>query len=984
MNSKKRVRTYLAASLLALSLISTAGARIITVDDDAPADFNDIQAAIIDANNGDTVEIQPGTYTGNGNRDIDFLGKAITVRSKDPNNPNIVAATIIDCYEGGRFPDKHLGFAFKSAESEASILAGLTIVNGRGRLEEFENPPFGTQSRTVGGAIYCDGSSPIIRQCVISNNATYTDFNFLKPDGGGGIFIKGGNPIITGCTIEGNSAEFRGGGICSIGGNPTIINCTISDNQVYGSGFGGGIYSSGGTLTITDSKIYNNQAFYGERGGGIYLSSGIISNCEIKGNLVLGDSLWAQGGGIYANGGNILIEDCTITNNYVKGCGSGRPGTGHYYNSGGNANGGGIFASCSEDYPIEIRNCILSGNTACGGYGGVYETSTSVGPGKNGGHGFGGAIYGSEGSIIISNCTIADNASQGGDGGRVECVLWKDCDRTPGFPGMSYGGAICLRTTEGIISNSILSNNTARFGDEVAALPGVDPTEVTMTFSDVEAGQAAIYTEEGASFDWGRGNIVADPCFVALGQREDSGTIFPWNNEWIDGDYHLKSEKGRWDPNIETWVLDDVTSPCIDTGDPNSKIGLEPLPNGGILNMGAYGGSPQASMSPYDTNNIADRDFDGFIYRTDLLFFMKQWLANRALLPADFIADNIVNFPDFAAFAQKWQCPPLPLAANTPFPNDGEICVEASPTLTWAYDPHARVSDVYLGTTSPGTFQGRQYTNTFEPGALEPNTLYYWHVDQIGLAGQVPGPIWTFKTGVSAVCINPQDGEGQVPISNVYLAWASDPEVLSHDVYFGITNPPEFRINQSTTIFWPGSLEIETTYYWRIDERYNTGLITGSVWTFTTGNPSKTRCFPADTIVWADGEMVEISKVSAGAMVDKSADVPMITELHKTVCTHQIEGIDVHNESDSWDRYDIVFENGNTLAVADSHYFLLNSGRWASLQKLTTGSKLSTLEGSVTIKTIKKTTSAGTVYNLRIKDSDRYLVGKDGIIVRDW
>ena len=119
-------------------------------------------------------------------------------------------------------------------------------------------------------------------------------------------------------------------------------------------------------------------------------------------------------------------------------------------------------------------------------------------------------------------------------------------------------------------------------------------------------------------------------------------------------------------------------------------------------------------------------------------------------------------------------------------------------------------------------------------------------------------------------------------------------------------------------------------------------------------------------------------------MVDKPALAPTITDLHKAVCTHQIEAIDVHNESDPWDRYDIIFENGNTLVVADSHYFLLDSGQWASVQKLKTDSKLSTLESPVTIKTIKKTKSTGTVYNLKIKDADRYLVGKDGIIVRDW
>jgi hypothetical protein len=57
------------------------------------------------------------------------------------------------------------------------------------------------------------------------------------------------------------------------------------------------------------------------------------------------------------------------------------------------------------------------------------------------------------------------------------------------------------------------------------------------------------------------------------------------------GDYHLQSQAGRWDPNSESWVIDDVTSPCIDAGDPNSPVGEEPHPDGGRINMGAYGGT---------------------------------------------------------------------------------------------------------------------------------------------------------------------------------------------------------------------------------------------------------------------------------------------------------------------------------------------------------------------------------------------------------
>jgi hypothetical protein len=69
------------------------------------------------------------------------------------------------------------------------------------------------------------------------------------------------------------------------------------------------------------------------------------------------------------------------------------------------------------------------------------------------------------------------------------------------------------------------------------------------------------------------------------------------NAVWIDGDYHLKSQAGRWNPNSESWVMDDVTSPCIDAGDPNMPVGDEPEPNGGRINMGAYSGTAEASMS---------------------------------------------------------------------------------------------------------------------------------------------------------------------------------------------------------------------------------------------------------------------------------------------------------------------------------------------------------------------------------------------------
>jgi hypothetical protein len=64
-----------------------------------------------------------------------------------------------------------------------------------------------------------------------------------------------------------------------------------------------------------------------------------------------------------------------------------------------------------------------------------------------------------------------------------------------------------------------------------------------------------------------------------------------------NGDYHLFSERGRYWPEQDIWVIDEVTSPCIDGGDPAVDASVEPMPNGGRLNMGAYGGTRYASMS---------------------------------------------------------------------------------------------------------------------------------------------------------------------------------------------------------------------------------------------------------------------------------------------------------------------------------------------------------------------------------------------------
>jgi hypothetical protein len=83
---------------------------------------------------------------------------------------------------------------------------------------------------------------------------------------------------------------------------------------------------------------------------------------------------------------------------------------------------------------------------------------------------------------------------------------------------------------------------------------------------------------------------------------------------------------------------------------------------------------------------------------------------------------------------------------------------------------------------------------------------------------------------------------------------------------------------------------------------------------------------------------------------------------------------------------DVVLENGNRIGVVGAHCFMLASGKWIAAQNLTSGLSLRTLDGTVRIKsvTVRPVPYTGKVYNLKIKNSDAYAVGKDAVIVRDF
>jgi predicted outer membrane repeat protein len=330
-----------------------------------PDEYSTIQAAIDDRNHGDVVVIEPNTYTGDGNRDIDFKGLAITVRSSDPNDPCIVAGTIIDCNGSGE--DPHRGFKFHSGEGPNSVIDRLTVTNGYGQYDGIVPGSFNIlqEGLSVGGAVYGKDSNPTLRRCVfIGNSAAH----------GGAVYGEDADLAIGRCTLTNNAAG-NGGGMYFEGSDPCIQDCIVTDNSAFSSG--AGIYSSGGSPSIVHCQILGNSNSDGH-GGAVYCSGGspIISHCAVIGN-------WAkfQGGGIscYGNTGAV-ISQCIIARNSTT-------------HAGGDSNGGGIC--CDWDTNCTIEHCTIAGNS-CNRTGG-------------------GVDLGMNSHVTISHCILWANTGDYGD-----------------------------------------------------------------------------------------------------------------------------------------------------------------------------------------------------------------------------------------------------------------------------------------------------------------------------------------------------------------------------------------------------------------------------------------------------------------------------------------------------------------------------------------------------------------------------------------
>lgn len=223
-----------------------------------PGDYPLIQEAMNYASEGDLILVGPGTYYEN----IDFQEKVLTLQSE--MGPEL---TVIDGRGEGPV------VTFKENGNRRAILKGFTLTNGTGKWDG---------SHTGGGGIFCERSSPLIRNNIIKGNAT--------ENGGGILCLNNSSPKIIDNLIFDNKAT-KGGGIrCSDGSSPQIINNVIRDNVA--SMLGGGIYFRVKSYpNLINNTIIDNHA--GEKGGGIFCST-LTGDIIEKPAKIWNSALWGN------------------------------------------------------------------------------------------------------------------------------------------------------------------------------------------------------------------------------------------------------------------------------------------------------------------------------------------------------------------------------------------------------------------------------------------------------------------------------------------------------------------------------------------------------------------------------------------------------------------------------------------------------------------------------------------------------------------
>ncbi|MGB2864176.1 MAG: right-handed parallel beta-helix repeat-containing protein, partial [Sedimentisphaerales bacterium] len=516
-----------------------------------------------------------------------------------------------------------------------------------------------------GGAIYSVENNPNLTNCIFSENSagyggggicfnnsdpnlTGCSFSENSARYGGGMYNDSSNLTLTYCTLIANSGYDYGGGMYNTGSsNLSLNNCIVVANRA--NSYGGGMSSNNSDLTLTNCTFTGNSAPDG--------SAIAFNSREQRGQSsagIIDCILWDGGNIIWIN------DNSTIAMSYsnIRG---GWIGTG-------NIDADPLFADPNgpDNIPgTEDDDLRLAPSSPCVDAG---DPNYAPGPNKKDLDGnpriVSGRVdmgaYEFPGIIYVDN-QVPDDPEQGDfqdDGSEArpfdtiqEAIdIAKDGQKVHVRPGVYSkidfkGKAITIAGIEGTVvidgttaarggttrgeqdavtfhtgegSGSVLKNFVIReSGMAISLNYGSSPTISNITIVDNDFGIAA-YENSNPDISncifWNNKNGDLFQCQVHYscieGGAEGQGNISgdPLFVDAANGDYHLKSEGWRWNTNSESWTYDNVTSRCIDAGDPISPLGDElmsaprdPDNEYGInlyINMGAYGGTYQASIAP--------------------------------------------------------------------------------------------------------------------------------------------------------------------------------------------------------------------------------------------------------------------------------------------------------------------------------------------------------------------------------------------------
>jgi len=294
-----------------------------------PADQPTIQAGIDAAAPADIVLVAPGTYTGAGNRDIDFGGKDVELRSEGG-----AAVTIIDCQASAS--DNARGMLLQSGESAAAVVNGFTIrnayrsgttapagfgagmlISGAGTAPAIEVCVFEDNfAEAGGGAMFCDDhSAPAISMCTFDGNSSNVQ--------GGAVFANA-DATFTDCTFTGNSSVEKGGAVvCFSTSAPVFIDCGFDGNT---SGGGGAVLCAFTSVgDFTGCTFRGNSAVWGA--ATISADDAVLhfTTCTFAGNQATSTSSF--GGVVHCDTGTVTLTGCTLYGNHAPGgCGIGLDG----------------------------------------------------------------------------------------------------------------------------------------------------------------------------------------------------------------------------------------------------------------------------------------------------------------------------------------------------------------------------------------------------------------------------------------------------------------------------------------------------------------------------------------------------------------------------------------------------------------------------------------------------------------------------------